>query len=122
MPRVELTAGTIEYEDTGGAGPTLVLLGGLVMDGSVWEPMVAELRENHRCVVPTLPLGAHRVPMRPDADLSLEGFADMVAELLERLELQDVTLVQNDHAAAIVLAGRRPERVGRLVISSCEAF
>ncbi len=122
MPEIELTAGTIEYEDTGGEGPVLVLLGGLVMDGSVWDPLVEELRGEYRCVVPTLPLGAHRKAMHPDADLSLHGFAAMVRELLERLELDDVTLVQNDHAAAIVLAGEDPARVARLVISSCEAF
>ena len=105
MPEIELSAGTIEYEDTGGEGPVLVLLGGLVMDGSVWDPLVAELRDDHRCVVPTLPLGAHRKAMRRDADLSLHGFSEMVRELLERLDLDDVTLVQNDHAAALVLAG-----------------
>jgi pimeloyl-ACP methyl ester carboxylesterase len=122
MPEIELTAGTIEYEDTGGDGPVLVLLGGLVMDGSVWDPLVDDLRRDHRCVVPTLPLGAHRKAMHRDADLSLWGFAGMVRELIERLQLEDVTLVQNDHAAALVLAGENPERVARLVISSCEAF
>jgi pimeloyl-ACP methyl ester carboxylesterase len=122
MPRLELTAGVIEYEDTGGDGPVLVLLGGLVMDGSVWDPVVELLRSEHRCVVPTLPLGGHRLPMKRDADLSLRGFARMVAELLERLDLREVTLVQNDHAAALVLAGESPPRVARLVISSCEAF
>jgi pimeloyl-ACP methyl ester carboxylesterase len=122
MAEIELTAGTIEYEDTGGDGPVLVLLGGLVMDGSVWDPLVEDLRRDHRCVVPTLPLGAHRKAMRPGADLSLQGFAVMVAELLARLDLDDVTLVQNDHAAGLVLAGENPARVARLVISSCEAF
>lgn len=122
MPEIELTAGTIEYEDSGGDGPVLVLLGGLVMDGSVWDPLVDDLRRDHRCIVPTLPLGAHRKAMHPDADLSLAGFSRMVAELLERLALSDVTLVQNDHAAALVLAGENPGRVARLVISSCEAF
>ena len=122
MAELELTAGTIEYEDSGGDGPVLVLLGGLVMDGSVWDPLVEQLRGEYRCVVPTLPLGAHRKAMRPDADLSLQGFAAMVRELLERLDLEEVTLVQNDHAAAIVLAGENPPRVARLVISSCEAF
>jgi pimeloyl-ACP methyl ester carboxylesterase len=122
MAELELAAGTIEYEDSGGDGPVLVLLGGLVMDGSVWDPLVAQLRGEFRCVVPTLPLGAHRKAMRRDADLSLAGFAAMIAELLERLDLDDVTLVQNDHAAALVLAGENPRRVARLVISSCEAF
>jgi pimeloyl-ACP methyl ester carboxylesterase len=122
MAEIELTAGTIAYEDSGGDGPVLVLLGGLVMDGSVWDPLVEDLRRDHRCVVPTLPLGAHRKAMHPDADLSLQGFGVMVGELLARLELDDVTLVQNDHAAALVLAGGNPARVARLVISSCEAF
>ena len=122
MPELDLTAGVIDYEDTGGSGPVLVLLGGLAMDGSVWDPLVELLRGEHRCVVPTLPLGAHRYPMRADADLSLQGFARMVSELLERLDLRDVTLVQNDHAAALVLGGEDPRRVARLVISSCEAF
>ncbi len=122
MPQLELTAGTIDYLDTGGERPVLVLLGGLVMDGSVWDPLVELLRDRYRCVVPTLPLGAHRRPMRQDADLSMSGFATMVDELLEILDLQDVTLVQNDHAAAIELAGRNPARVGRLILSSCEAF
>jgi len=122
MPELELSAGVVDYDDSGGPGPVLVLLGGLVMDGSVWDPVVSELARDHRCIVPTLPLGAHRRPMRPDADLTLAGFARMVAELLERLDLSDVTLVQNDHAAGLVLAGERPSRVTRLVVSSCEAF
>jgi pimeloyl-ACP methyl ester carboxylesterase len=122
MAELELTAGAIEYEDSGGDGPVLVLLGGLVMDGSVWDPLVEQLRGDYRCVVPTLPLGAHRKAMRADADLTLHGFAEMVRELLERLELEDVTLVQNDHAAALVLAAENTARVARLVISSCEAF
>jgi pimeloyl-ACP methyl ester carboxylesterase len=122
MAELELSAGVIEYEDSGGPGPVLVLLGGLVMGGSVWDPVVEELRGDHRCVVPTLPLGSHRRPMRPDADLTLAGFARLVSELLDRLDLRDVTLVQNDHAAALVLAGERPPRVAGLVISSCEAF
>lgn len=122
MPQIELSAGVIDYEDSGGDGPVLVLLGGLLMDARVWDPLVERLRGEHRFVVPTLPLGAHRRPMRPDADLSLDGYGRMVAELLERLDLRDVTLVQNDHAAGLVLAGKRPERVARLVVTPCEAF
>jgi pimeloyl-ACP methyl ester carboxylesterase len=122
MAELELTAGTIEYEDSGGDGPVLVLLAGGAMDGSVWDPVVEHLRGDFRCVVPTLPLGAHRKPMRPAADLTLSGYGEMVGELLERLDLHNVTLVQNDHAAALVHAGENPTRVARLVISSCEAF
>lgn len=67
MPNLELTAGAIEVTDTGGEGPALVFLHGLVMDGSVFDTVVRELRADFRCIVPTLPLGSHPRPMRPDA-------------------------------------------------------
>ena len=120
---IALSAGTIEYADTGGPGPTLVLLHGLLMDGSLWDDVVAELAADHRCIVPTLPLGAHRVPV-PDADLSPGGVAALVVEFLDRLDLHDVTIVGNDTGGAIVqlmmCAGTR--RVTRVVLVSCDAF
>ena len=122
MQEIELSAGTIEYEDTGGSGPIVVLLHGLVMDGSLWRHVVRELRADHRCVVPTMPFGGHRRPMRADADLSLRGLARLEAEFLEALDLRDVTLVGNDLGLFQVTAGEYPERIARLVITSCEAF
>ncbi len=123
MFEIELSAGAIEYEDTGGDGPVLVLLHGLAMDGSLWRDVVAELRSDHRCIVPTLPLGGHRRPMRPDADLSILAMVRLVAEFLEKLDLHRVTLVGNDWGGAQLLVSEGvDERVGRLVLASCEAF
>ncbi|MEV5710910.1 alpha/beta hydrolase [Actinoallomurus sp. NPDC052274] len=124
MRTVELSAGTIEYEDTGGDGPTVVLLHGLLMDASLWDGPVAELSPDHRCVAPTLPLGAHRHAMRPDADLSPHGLARLVGEFLDRLDLRDVTLVGNDTGGALVqlLLAEGAGRVGRVVLASCDAF
>jgi pimeloyl-ACP methyl ester carboxylesterase len=122
MQEIELSAGTIEYEDTEGLGPIVVLLHGLAMDGSLWRMVVRELRTDHRCVVPTLPVGAHRRPMRADADLSLRGLARLEAEFLEALDLREVTLVGNDLGLFQVTACQYPERLARLVITSCEAF
>jgi pimeloyl-ACP methyl ester carboxylesterase len=121
---IELSAGTIEYEDTGGDGPTIVLLHGLMMDASLWDGPIAELSVDHRCVAPTLPLGAHRHAMHADADLSLPGIARLVAEFLDRLDLHDVTLVGNDTGGALVqlLICEGAERVERVVLASCEAF
>jgi pimeloyl-ACP methyl ester carboxylesterase len=123
MAEVETTAGTIEYEDTGGAGPVLVLLHGLAMDGRLWRKVVAKLAPEHRCVMPTLPFGSHRVPMRDDADLSLGGLGRIVAEFLDGLGVDGVTLCFNDWGGAqTMIADGRMEKVGRLVITSCEAF
>ena len=124
MTEIELSAGTIDYTDTGGDGPVLVLLHGLMMDASLWDGVIANLSADYRCVAPTLPLGAHRHPMRPDADLSLPGIARLVAEFCDRLGLDDVTLAGNDTGGALVqllMADPRPW-LGRAVLASCDAF
>jgi pimeloyl-ACP methyl ester carboxylesterase len=120
---IELSAGTIEYQDTGD-GPVLVLLHGLMMDASLWDGPIADLSADHRCVAPTLPLGAHRHAMHADADLSLPGIARLVAEFLNRLDLQDVTLAGSDTGGALVqlLMCDGAARVGRVVLASCDAF
>jgi pimeloyl-ACP methyl ester carboxylesterase len=122
--QLTLATGTVDYEDTGGAGPVIVLVHGLLMDASLYDDVVADLARDHRCIVPTLPLGAHRHGAAEDADLSLRGIARLVAELLERLDLRDVTLVGNDTGGAIVqlLMADGAERVGRVVLASCDAF
>ncbi|PPS89961.1 alpha/beta fold hydrolase [Streptomyces sp. MH60] len=120
MPDIELSAGTIEYEDTGGDGPVVVLLHGLVHDSTVWRKVLADLRTDHRVLAPTLPYGAHRRPMRrpPTPDLVIE----LIAEFLDRLDLTDVTLVENDCGRAQTVAARHPERLARLALVACEAF
>jgi pimeloyl-ACP methyl ester carboxylesterase len=123
MAEIELSAGTIEYTDTGGNGPVLVFLHGVLVAPSQWRHVVAELSGEYRCVLPHLPLGSHPRPMRPYADLSLRGIAMLVGEFLEKLDLRDVTLVQNDWGGAqILVAHGRAERVARMVLVACEAF
>ena len=123
MPEVDLSAGTIEYQDTGGDGPVLVLLHGLTMDSSLWRKVLPDLRADYRCVLPTLPLGGHRLPMRPDADLSLHALGRLVAEFLDALDLRDVTLVGMDWGGAQLLISENVDhRVARLVLCACEAF
>jgi pimeloyl-ACP methyl ester carboxylesterase len=85
MEEIDLSAGIISYEDSGGEAPVVVLCHGLLMTASLWDAVVAELGPGFRCVRPTLPLGAHRHPMRPEADLSLRGQVRLLAEFLERL-------------------------------------
>ena len=45
MTEIELSSGTIEYTDTGGDGPVLVLLHGLMMDASLWDGVIGRLVE-----------------------------------------------------------------------------
>lgn len=126
MPTVELSAGPIAYADTGGDGPPLVFVHGVMMNGTGWRLVVDRLAEGYRCIVPDWPLGGHNLPMRPGADLSLRGIALLVGEFLERLDLTGVTLVQNDWGGVQVLLAEGPPeqtgRIGRVVLTACEAF
>jgi pimeloyl-ACP methyl ester carboxylesterase len=124
MTDIELSAGPVQYVDTGGRGPVLVLLHGLLMDASLWDQAIPDLRADHRCVAPTLPLGAHRRAMHADADLSLPGIARLVAEFLGRLGLGDVTLVGSDTGGALaqLLMADGADQVGSAVLVSCDAF
>jgi len=124
LRRVTLSAGEIEFADSGGSGPALVLLHGLMMDHTLWDGAIARLDEDFRCVVPRLPLGAHAVPVYPEADLSLAGVADLVLELIDELGLEEVALVGNDTGGALaqLIVRRASPRVTRLVLVSCEAF
>src|SRR4029453_7189239 len=100
---IELSAGATRNGDSGGRGPVVVGCHGLLMTASLGDAVVAELGPGFRCVRPTLPLGAHQRPMRAEADLSLRGQVYLLAEFLERLELEEVTLVFNDWCGAQLL-------------------
>ncbi|MFJ6570997.1 alpha/beta fold hydrolase [Streptomyces sp. NPDC091292] len=122
MPDVALTGGTLTYGDSGGDGPVVVLLHGLVHDATVWRKVVTALGPGFRLITPTLPYGAHRTPMNPDVPLSPDSVNAMIVEFLDRLDLRDVTLVESDCGRAQTVAARHPERLARLVLISCEAF
>ena len=126
MDTVELGGGTIHYETSGPAtGRPVVFIHGYAMGGSLWRPLSTRLaRHGLRCIVPTWPLGAHSQAMNERADLTMRGVAAMVDEFLRVADLDDVVLVGNDTGGAVaqVVATEFPDRLGALVLTSCDAF
>jgi pimeloyl-ACP methyl ester carboxylesterase len=122
MSEAKVPQGTIRYMESGEGHP-IVFVHGLLVDGRLWRK-VTPLLSGYRCIVPDFPLGSHRVPMNAGADLSPPGFARMIADFLEALDLRDVTLVANDTGGAMsqITAAHDPERIGRLVLTNCDAF
>jgi pimeloyl-ACP methyl ester carboxylesterase len=121
--RVELTAGPVRFRESG-SGEPIVFVHGLLVDGQLWRDVASRLEGEFRVIVPDLPLGSEREPSAPGADLSPPGLARLVAEFLEALELERVTLVGNDTGGAIcqLVVTRHPERIGRLVLTPCDAY
>ena len=120
---VRLDSGTLAYRERGKGDP-IVFVHPIFTNGDLWRDVVPPLAEQYRCITPDWPLGSHSVPMDRDADLSPPGLADLVSGFLDVLDLHDVTLVGNDTGGAIsqMVVARHPERVGRLVLVSCDAF
>jgi pimeloyl-ACP methyl ester carboxylesterase len=123
MTSVDLPHGTLHYYEAG-SGPPIVFLHGYLQGANLWGPVVHLLNHEFRCIGPELPFGAHPTPMRPDADLTTAGLGRLVADFLQALDLREVILVGNDSGGAIaqVVAARHPQRLGGLVLASCDAF
>lgn len=126
MPTIDISAGTIHYEATGPeSGRPVVFVHGYMMGGQLWRQVSERLAERGlRCIAPTWPLGAHPEPLRPGADRSITGVAGIVADFLAALDLDDVVLVGNDTGGVVtqLVAVHYPERLGALVLTSCDAF
>ncbi|HEV3046181.1 MAG TPA: alpha/beta hydrolase [Solirubrobacteraceae bacterium] len=118
-----LSSGPLRYRDHG-SGVPVVFLAGLVLASGFWRRVVPALAQPIRAIVPDLPLGAHTIAMRPDADLSPAAIAALVPELLDTLGIGEAVIVGNDTGGVIakLLATRHPERVSGLVLTPCECF
>ncbi len=121
--RVAIPQGAISYRDTGD-GPPIVFVHGVGVNGDLWRHVAPRLAAGHRCITPDLPWGSHSIPLNADADLSLPGMARITANFLDALDIDDVTIVANDTGGAVAqaLVGRHPDRIARLVLTSCDAF
>ena len=121
--QVQLPQGTIRYRELG-QGPPLVFVHGLLVNGDLWRKVVPLLAQHYRCIVPDLPLGAHLHAMPATTDLTPLGLAQIVANFMVALDLHDVTLIGNDTGGAIcqIVITEHPNRIGRLVLTNCDAF
>lgn len=128
MPTIELSHGRMHYRVAGPDGstaPAVVFVHGFLTDGTLWSRVSALLAERGiRSYAPDWPLGSHRTPMSPDADLSPRGVARQIIEFLESLGLDAVTLVGNDTGGALCqfVIDEDASRVGRLVLTNCDAL
>jgi pimeloyl-ACP methyl ester carboxylesterase len=123
MNEIRLPQGTIRYRDVG-SGEPIVLVHGLLTNGELWREVAPRLAKDFRVIAPDWPLGSQELALEEPADMSPPALAQLVADFLAALELENVTLVGNDTGGAIcqLVAVHHPERLGRLVLTPCDAY
>ena len=101
----------------GGDGEPLVLLHGLGGAAANWLALVPLLLPGRRLLVPELPGHGGSAPL--PAAPSLNAYADRIASLAEREQLERAPVVGHSLGGAIALrlAIRRPDVVGGLVLA-----
>ena len=123
---IDLPSGTIHYRESGPAdGRPVVFVHGFLVDDTLWSDVPERLAEaGFLTYAPTWPLGSHTTAMKEGADLSPRGLAHVVLSFLEALDLHDAVLVGSDTGGGVsqLVVDTDPSRIGRLVLTNCDAF
>ena len=108
---VQVRGGRLRYL-TGGAGPPLILLHGIVASSFSFRRNCAHLGSRFRLYVPDLRIA--------DADASLRSAAGRVKDLLDRAEIAQADILGSSHGGALAmeLASAAPDRVRRMILVS----
>ena len=106
------------------AGPAVLAVHGVLVDGRLWDGVADGLRGHARVVLPDLPLGAHRHAVPDRRQLTPTTVADALGDVLDGLGLDRAVVVGNDTGGALsqIFAARHPDRVSGLVLTGCDAF
>ena len=121
---LEIDGQRMHYLDEG-EGPVLLLVHGNPTWSFYWRELVTALRGRYRVVVPDhVGCGLSDKPTKAQYSYRLARRVDDLGRLIERLELDRITLVAHDWGGAIGMgaAVARPERFARFVLMNTAAF
>lgn len=115
---VDTTVGQIAVLDCGSGAP-VVMLHGIPTSAFVWRDVAPIVAHSQRVIALDL-AGFGFSDKRDDTDLSPQGQASVVEEVLGVLEIDTFTLVGHDYGALVAceLVARAPQRVTRLVLTN----
>lgn len=128
MPQLTLPQATVDYLEVGpqdSPHPPVLFVHGALVDARLWSAVANTLAERgFRCIAPTWPLGSHTLPVADRSALSPQGVAELIHQFILARDLNDVTLVGSDTGGGVCqfLIDAHPERIGRLVLTNCDAF
>src|SRR5262245_2483567 len=110
----------IAFEDRG-TGTLVLLLHAFPLDSSMWKSQIADLASHYRVVAPNLPgFGGSAI----SAGLTVDSAADVVAELLDHLGVNERVIVcglSMGGYVALAFARLYPQRLGGLILADTKA-
>ncbi len=122
MPFATVSGTRLHYLNAGGGDPPLVLLHAFPLNAGMWDEQIAALAPRWRVVAPDLP-GFGHTPAAEGGEASIDGWADLVAELVPQLGLGPVVVggLSMGGYVAFALHRRHPELVTALVLADTRA-
>jgi pimeloyl-ACP methyl ester carboxylesterase len=116
----------IAYREAGARNaPAILLLHGFPTSSNMFRNLIPRLAGSFRVVAPDYPgFGQSSMPDHKSYAYSFDGYAKLVDQLAEQLELPKYSLYLMDYGAPVGyrLALRHPERVQGLVIQNGNAY
>ncbi|HWF69382.1 MAG TPA: alpha/beta fold hydrolase, partial [Mycobacterium sp.] len=113
-------SGRIAYVEAG-SGPVTLFVHGVLVNKHLWRHQLNALSDIRRCIAVDL-LAHGDTEITPEQDVSVTTNADMLAEVLDALQIDQVDLVGNDSGGGIcqIFAARHPDRIRTLTLTNCD--
>jgi pimeloyl-ACP methyl ester carboxylesterase len=116
-PKFTDAAGFRQHYVDEGHGRPIVMLHGQPTWGYIWRRFIPALAQTHRVVVPDH-MGFGKTATPPDRKYTLRTHVENLTELIDALDLRDITLVMQDWGGPIGIgyAVRHPDRIHSVVL------
>lgn len=123
MNELKIGKNRIQYKLVG-QGKSMLFLHGAFSNGNTWRKVIPELAQQFQCIIPEWPFGGHKLAIQNPLDVTPVGITNLIAAVLDALNLDKVILVANDTGGAYaqIFATRYPNRISHLILSNCEGF
>ena len=123
MAQTQINGRTLDYIDSGGDGPPVLLLHAFPLRAAQWNAQIEALSDRFRLIAPDLMgFGGSSAP-DDESVYSMDSYADDVAGLLDELGVDKVALVGLSMGGYIAFAflRRHRDRVSALVLADTKA-
>lgn len=123
MATAVISGTPVQFVDAGEGSPALVLLHAFPLHSGMWDDQVAALSPHRRVVAPDLP-GFGSTPLSPaGGTVSMSGFADLVAGLIDHLGIAPAVVAGLSMGGYVTFALLRdhPEMVAGVVLADTRA-